>query len=179
MKEAHTPSEIFSFAHGADASRLPLPGWVLLPQAETLDKSRWRVVDASSESSHNGKTGDKAIDGDPRNWWHSRWRDRTPGHPHHLTIDLGASQAIAGLRYLPRQDGETNGRVKAFEVYVSEDPQRMGSPVAQGRFSNDQKQEEARFPKPAAGRYVKFVILSGFGDDPHGAVAELDLLAAE
>lgn len=177
MEEAHTPSEIFSFAGGADASKLPLPDPILLPEAETLEKSGWRIVDVSSESSHNGKTGDRAIDGDLRNWWHSHWRDRTPGHPHRLTIDLGSSQAIGGLRYLPRQDGETNGRVNAFAIYVSEDAHQVGCPIVMGQFANNRKQQEIRFKQPATGRYIRFVIASGFADDPHASVAELDLLA--
>lgn len=88
---------------------------------QALPKGDWRVLWADSENvAGSGGEADNVLDGQPASFWKTEdWQQR-PGFPHRLVIDLGESRELAGLRYLPRT---TNvGRVKAFAVYVSDQP---------------------------------------------------------
>ena len=80
------------------------------------------VVYADSEEvqSENGGA-DLVFDLQFTTVWHTQWADAQPGHPHQVVIDLGAVHTAAGLRYLPRQNGE-NGRVKDYRVFLGEKP---------------------------------------------------------
>ena len=42
-----------------------------------------------------------------------------------------------GLRLLPRQDGGRNGRIRTFELYVSDDPLAFGKAVATDTRSDE------------------------------------------
>jgi hypothetical protein len=46
---------------------------------------------------------------------------KAPLHPHELVLALGGEYVVRGWRYLPRQDGKTEGVVARYSFYVSED----------------------------------------------------------
>ena len=94
-----------------------------------------------------------AFDGDVRTFWHTQWQGASPRHPHWIDIDLGAVHALNGFRYLPRQDGGVNGRVKDYAFYVSLDGVNWGSAVATGTFRNNAMGKEVGFPR-TKGRYL-------------------------
>ena len=75
-----------------------------------------------------------AFDGDVSTFWHTEWwaRDRT--HPHRIGIDLGAWHDLDGFRYLPRQDGGVNRRVKGYAFYVSLDGVTSGALIFDGNL---------------------------------------------
>ena len=174
MEEAHTPAERFTFERGF----IPMiPKDRFLPKADLIDNKHWKVIDFSSESGVNGAVATNAIDGDIRSRWHTRWDGAQPPHPHHITVDLGRSEKIAGVRILPRQDDSSNGRVEKYEVYVSNDPDAFGKPVAKGTLKNTYKEQEIRFTQQAIGRYIKIVALSEPQGQPFTSIAELRLLA--
>ncbi len=177
MDEAHTPAEVFSFERGFLREKFPLPAERYLPKAKLIDQSNWKVIDASSESKFNGRVAAQAIDGNPHTWWHTRWNGAQPPHPHHVTIDLGAAQAIAGFRVMARQDGTDNGRINGYAFYVSDDPQTFGEPVAAGNLEDTINEQQVRFTKPVTGQYVKLVARSDFKDSPYTSLGELNLLA--
>lgn len=91
-------------------------------QGRALDRANWRIVYASSEEATSGETAQKAIDGDPQTRWHSQWQGATPPPPHALVLDLGAPARIAGLRYLPRQDGNSSGLTREWRLYARAAP---------------------------------------------------------
>ena len=71
----------------------------------------------------NGEDGaaENAIDGQTANFWHTEWKDTQPNHPHRLLLNLGKSQTISGIRYVPRQGGNgVGGRIKDFKIYIGE-----------------------------------------------------------
>ena len=49
------------------------------------------------------------------------WGDRTTAFPHELAVELIAPRAIAGVKLLPRQDGNQNGWISECEIYLSAD----------------------------------------------------------
>jgi len=88
----------------------------------------------SQETSCANYAATNAFDGDPSTFWHTEWCNALPGQPHEIQIDLGSSQTLTALSYLPRQDGCDHGWIKQYEIYTSADSTNWGSPVAAGSF---------------------------------------------
>jgi lysophospholipase L1-like esterase len=113
-----------------------------------------------------------AIDGDVNTFWHSAWYLHSGALPHDFRVNLGAMYDIDGIRYLPRQDGNVNGRVGDYDVYVSVDGVSWGAPVASGTFANDSTEKQVLFA-PRQGQFVRFVARSeANGSNTSTAMAE-------
>ena len=84
---------------------------------------------------------------------------------------------IKAFTYLARQDGQSNGMVKAYEVYLSTDGKNWGSPVASGEFKNTTALQVATFSKSTAGRYLKFVAKSEINGKAWSSAAEIGIEA--
>ncbi len=137
----------------------------------------WRVVSATSEQSDEGPAKN-AIDNNPDTYWHTRYDPNPTKVPHEIVIDLGNTQTMNGFSYLARQDGGVNGRVKDFELYVSDDLNQWGAPAIKGTLQNTMDEQKLLFPKPAKGRYLKFVALSEVNGNIWTSIAELGILPA-
>ena len=105
--------------------------------------------------------------------WHTEFVGATPGYPHELVVDLGAPRRVEGLLYVPRQDSP-NGRVKDFEVRVSDDGKSWSAPLAQGRWTNDPSFKHVALPGAFA-RYVELLGLSEVEGRPIMSAAELSV----
>ena len=139
-----------------------------------LEKLNAKVLRTSS--AEDNYEGQNAIDGDPATLWHTRWSPAPLTYPHEIQIELRESIPLAGLTCLPRQDGNRNGWIAAFECFVSDDADNWGPPAAKGTFENNAKLKTVRFDAPRNGRFIRLVALKGFGNDPFAALAEIDLL---
>ncbi|MCK4872927.1 MAG: sulfatase-like hydrolase/transferase [Phycisphaerales bacterium] len=166
MQSARTESEHFPL--------LPPPP-PALSDLPTIPKDNWRLVRVDSESDFNGMMGRLAFDGDESTHWHTQWKDAQPDHPHELVIDLGQRREIQGFRYLPRTDGGVNGTIREFEFFVGDDPDRLGQPVAAGRFALATYEQEILFAR-TAGRYICIRSRSEIHGKPFACIAELTLL---
>jgi len=60
------------------------------------------------------------------------------------------------LTYLPRQDGQINGTIADYRIYLSRDGRKWGKPVSAGTWGNSFARKEAIFD-PAPARYVRLV----------------------
>jgi VCBS repeat-containing protein len=116
-----------------------------------------------------------AFDGDTLTFWHTEWVDSSPPTPHEIQIDLGLPYDIDGFRYLPRQDGEENGRIGQYEFYVSTNGSDWGEPVATGTFPNDATEKTVSFA-PKTGQFIRLCALKEVNDNPWTCVAELNVL---
>jgi len=76
------------------------------------------------------------------------------------------------VTYLPRRDFP-NGRVKDFEVYLSEDGKDWGKLVARGTWANDPLPKILFLPRTKA-RYLKLRGLSEVNGLPYMSAAELE-----
>ena len=65
----------------------------------------WKVVDVDSQQ--QDALASASIDGNPE----TRWETATTSGPHHITLDMETPRRIAGLTYLPRQDGRKCGEL--------------------------------------------------------------------
>src|SRR5205814_3524488 len=96
--------------------------------------------------------------------------------PHSITIDPGATRAVTGLTYLPRQDAARNGIIGDYTISVSTDGTGWGSPVARGSWADDRTPKTVTFASQQA-RYVRLTATSEAGNrGPWTSAAEVDLL---
>ncbi len=141
-----------------------------------ISKAGWtlRYVD-SEETVGESAPATNAFDGNPSTFWHTQWFNAQPGMPHEIQIDLGASHAITGFRYLPRQDGRPNGRISQYNFYVSTDGVTWGNAAASGTLQNTAAEQEVDFAAKT-GRYVRLQAISEVSGLPFASMAELGVL---
>lgn len=137
-----------------------------------VPRSRVSVAGVSSEDTASGGLAANVIDGKPASIWHSRWSTDAPAYPHWITLDMGSEHLLDGLGYLPRQDGATNGIVKDYELYVSQDGANWGTAVAKGSFAPGAALARVEFTEVRA-RYLKLVALSSQNGAKFAGAAEL------
>jgi len=137
----------------------------------------WKVIYVDSQETANpvedGKAAN-AIDQNPQSIWHTQYMSSNPPHPHEIQIDLGKLHVLEGFSYLPRQDSSTNGNIKDYEFYVSQQNSSWAYPVAKGTFTGSTK-KTVQFPQ-AIGRYIRLVALNEASGNPWTNAAEIDVL---
>jgi hypothetical protein len=141
-----------------------------------IPQSGWTLLYTDSEETQ-GEDGHarNAFDDSATTIWHTQYTGTAPAHPHEIQIDLGATYALTGFRYLPRQDKDDHGMVAQYQFYAGTDRTNWGTAVASGTFNSDRTEKRVMFTsKPA--RYVRFVALSEINGQPWTSVAELDLI---
>lgn len=137
-----------------------------------VPKTAWKLV--SVDSYQPGNEGAKAFDNNTATIWHTAWGTNEPLPPHQLTIDLAVSYNLSKMTYYPRTDG-SNGRVKNFELYVSDNKTSWGSAVLTATMTNTASPTTFTFPV-TTGRYVKFVALSEVNGNAWTSCAELSFI---
>jgi len=152
------------------ACNAPPPGTTTVPQMT------WQLWQVDSEELMAGyEAAEAAFDGDPATFWRSRGQPAPTDLPHDLQINLGGLYQVSGFRYLPRQDGVSEGRIAQYEFYVSSDGATWGSPMASGTFANSAAEQEALFPV-TTGQFVRLRALTEVSGNQATAVAELTVL---
>ncbi|HXU61586.1 MAG TPA: discoidin domain-containing protein, partial [Polyangia bacterium] len=138
-----------------------------------IPQTGWSLVYADSQETQ-GEDGQatNAFDGSTSTIWHTQYTGSAPAQPHEIQIDLGATYAVDGFRYVPRQDKDDHGMVAGWQFYVSTDKTSWGSAVASGVFNADRSEGRVMFTRKS-GRYVRFVALSEINGNPWTSVAEL------
>ena len=94
-----------------------------------------------------------AVDDDPNSLWHTDWYG-TSRENHWFQFELTESYKVDGLRYWPRQAGNSNGTITKYEIQVSEDGENFRT-VASGDWENNRDWKLVNFP----GENVKYVRL--------------------
>src|SRR5574344_208351 len=141
-----------------------------------INKTAWKLVSVDSQQGGNEAT--KAFDNNSSTFWHTAWGTNEPSCPHTIIIDMNKTYEVTALTYTARQDGNANGMVKAYDVYLSLDGKTWGSPVASGEFKNTTAMQIAKLSKPTAGRYIKFVAKSEINNKAWTSAAEIGIQAS-
>jgi hypothetical protein len=130
-------------------------------------------VDSQETTRENGRATN-VLDGYPNTIWHTKYEDPLP---HEIQFKLDSSYVISGFEYLPREHGgkDSHGRVKDFEIYVSEDPNDWGTPIYTGAFCNTPRVRRIFFDTPKRGQYVRFVALSEVNGTNWTTMSEFNL----
>ena len=152
----------------------PSPG-----QITVVPKNGWSLyrVDSEETVGEDGKAIN-SFDGNSATIWHTEWYRRTAPLPHEIQVNLGAEYNVAGFRYLPRQDGEVNGRIGQHEFYLSGDGQSWNR-VATGFFTNASAEKEVLLAEAFPARYVALRALTEVNGNPWTSMAELTVLQLE
>jgi hypothetical protein len=141
-----------------------------------LPKNEWSLVYVDSEELNYPGTAVMSFDGDPETIWHTRWSTGDDLYPHEIQVDLGRLYRIYSFTYLTRQDGGENGRIKEYELYISEDKLDWGEPVITGEFVNTSAPQTITLDVPAVGQYFRLVALSEVNGNPWASAAEFSMV---
>lgn len=148
-----------------------------VPKKGVIDNSTISIVGFSSQETVGSNTpAVYAIDNNINTFWHTSWQDSQPNHPHYIVFDLGSESQVAGIRYLPRQDGKTEGNIANFELFITNDTLNWGEPALSGKFSSGKVLKESLLSQPITGRYVKLLTLSSIVGDKFANAAEISIM---
>ena len=141
-----------------------------------INKSGWKLV--SVDSQQGGNEASKAFDNNTSTFWHTQWGSNEPQCPHTIVIDMTKIYKVTAFTYTARTDGNANGMVKAYEVYLSLDGKTWGNPVATGEFKNTTAMQVAKLSTAKTGRYLKFVAKSEINGKAWTSASEIGIQAA-
>lgn len=160
----------FGSAHGT---------WKLPPPYGVSEPS-WSLqyVDSEELVGENGAAVN-AFDGNVNTMWVTQWYGTSSSQPHEIQINLGEVKNIGGFKYLPRQDGNENGRIGQYEFYVSTDGSSWGTAVGTGTFANDATEKTVTFGTQSAKQYIRLKSLSEVNGNPWTTMAEISLITGE
>ena len=108
-----------------------------------LPRTGWT---ATASDSYSRNPPSNVLDGNTATIWHSKWDGTPVPLPHVITIDMQAVQKVAGLSYLPRQDGKPNGTIGRYAVTTSTDGTDWSDPVVSGVWNDDSRRKSVVFP---------------------------------
>jgi hypothetical protein len=147
--------------------------------ATGISQAGWSLhyVD-SEETVDSSGNATNSFDGNINTMWHTEWVASEPPYPHEIQINLGASYDITGFNYIPRQDGNSNGRISQYEFYVSTDGATWGTPASNSTFVNDASVKIVNFSSET-GQYVRMKGLNEVSGNPWASMAELNVLITE
>ncbi len=128
-----------------------------------------------ADSASEGDLSGHAFDGDAGTIWHTPWGAGAPGFPHWIQKDFGEERLIEAVHCLPRQHS-TNGWIREYEIYISDDGVNWGEPIFKGEFSRDKALKKVKLLKSLTARYIRLKAISGFTEDPFASLAELKVL---
>ena len=120
-----------------------------------------------------------ALDGEATTLWHSSYSPKPVSMPHWIVIDLGKPMTVKQVMGLPRQDGNSNGKISQCEIYLSDDNRTWGQPVAAATWKNADDWQTATLKTPAKGRYLKLLVKSEVRGQPFASLAEVDAVVEE
>ena len=140
-----------------------------------INKTAWKLV--SVDSDHNGNEAKLAFDGKNDTFWHTEYWGSEPTCPHTLIVDMVKIYKVTAFTYLARQDGNQNGLVKDYEVYLSIDGKEWGPSVVSGEFKNSAALQTAALKTATPGRYLKFVAKSEINGRAWSSAAEIGIEA--
>lgn len=142
---------------------------------EKIENVPVEVMYASSVESGEGDPN-HLVDNDPNTFWHTMYSVTVAKYPHWVDFDCGEVKTLKGFTYLPRQDSP-NGRIKDYQIQVSNDGKTWGDVLVKGSFENNAKEKRVMFSKPVKARYVRFTGLSSQDGQDFATGAEMGVLA--
>ena len=116
--------------------------------AVNVSAGDWQTGYENSEGPAN-----LAVDDNMNTIWHTDWYG-TSNANHWFQFELTESYVVNGLRYKPRQTGNSNGTITKYEIQVSNDGENFET-IAEGNWANDRNWKVVEFN----GRNVKYVRL--------------------
>jgi alpha-L-fucosidase len=141
-----------------------------------LSPRGWKVAAVDGEDRAGRHAASLAVDGDPATFWQTPW-----GGGRAIAIDMGQAHRIAGLVYLPRQDGQVAGTAVNYRFETSTDGTHWQTAVDKGTFANIHNNPDlqtARFA-PVDARFFRFTVLDDVWRSGSASAAELSVIPAD
>lgn len=135
------------------------------------DDTDYTKVDSSnftvSTDNENPQAGNEgpityAFDNNEVTFWHSNYSPYQ-ALPATVEIDMKEVHTINQFDYLPRQDGNTNGQITKYELYIKENAADEYQKVSEGELAANASLKKITFDAANA-RYIKFIALEGTGN---------------
>lgn len=82
-----------------------------------ISQAGWTIT-VDSQNTVTNNLGTLAIDGNTSTFWHSEYDPTLVNLPHTATIDMKSAYLIGSITYLPRQDGNPNGRIGQHVISI-------------------------------------------------------------
>ncbi|TDE46572.1 PKD domain-containing protein [Flavobacterium rhamnosiphilum] len=139
-----------------------------------IAKTGWTVLHFDNQQNTTDQAATLAIDSNPSTIWHTAWSG-TPGYPHDIQIDMHATVSIESFKYMPRQDGGTNGTVKGYEWYTSTDGVNWGTALLTDNYASDTGEKISTLSAPVSARYFRFRPTSEINGQGFASVAEIGI----
>ncbi|GKX27736.1 hypothetical protein SH1V18_02160 [Vallitalea longa] len=96
----------------------------------------------------------KAFDGNIYSYFHTNYSENGGKMPQSVTIELKEESDIYKLEYVPRQDGNSQGRITEYNIYASNDGENF-TIVSKGKWTSDNKIKTSEFNARGA-KYIRF-----------------------
>ena len=140
-----------------------------------LPKNIWELVYVDSEETNYPGLATMSFDDDPSTIWHTKWSAGEDPYPHEIQVDMGQVYQMFEFTYLGRPDGQ-NGRIKEYELYISENLQEWGMPISIGEFENTGAPQTIVFDESVIGQYFRLVALSEVNGNAWASAAEFSMV---
>ncbi|CAF9921919.1 MAG: hypothetical protein ALECFALPRED_001974 [Alectoria fallacina] len=161
---------------GVELASIPAAPAVSEVIAAAISQAGWTIV-VDSQNTATGNLGTNAIDGNTSTFWHSEYQPVLVPLPHNATIDMKTASLVGSITYLPRQDGQANGRIGEHIIQLSPDGVTYTT-VAIGTWIDDATLKTTTFT-PFTARYVRIQALSEAGNrGPWSSAAEINVYTA-
>lgn len=145
----------------------------LIKPTTATQKYGAKVVQASS--AQRGYEPKNVLDGDPKTMWHTAWDTPPAGFPHEITIALAKPVRLQAVTVQPRQDGNPNGWIKDYEIYVGMDWRSWGSPAATGTWAANAQPKKVGLMEPVQAQFIRIVAKSGHARGSWASLAEVEI----
>jgi len=144
-----------------------------------IAKVKWTVKSTSSE--HPGFEGIKAIDENPRTFWHTGREKKAPSNSQYIEINLGETLSLKGVSYLPRTDGKAGGICRQYKIELSLNGKdwTLAKKGVFDNIKNDPILRKVYFQDYREARYIRFTGLSTVNNDKALSVAELGIITRQ
>jgi hypothetical protein len=142
-----------------------------------FDTRIMRQLGATAEL--DGQNANAIIDGDPNTCSLSGdARGNGSIYPHELIVHFPAPVAMNGLVLMPRQNHrEHQGDIHDYTIQASDDGNQWRK-IDHGQLASTWNPQQIRFSQTVTAKHLKLTALSGFGNDPSAALAELAVIYA-
>ena len=157
---------------------VPVRGAVEVMPGKTVLEQIGGSVSASSFQP--GMEPERMLDGSNRTFWHTRFKPTLAEPPHFVVLENPGGAEIEGLRYATWSGGNGNGQVQGYAVFVSDDEQHWGDPIAAGTLETRLAAEQPiTFAEPTKKRFIKFLVKDAFSIDGRSlaSIGKLDVMA--
>ena len=151
------------------------PKLYFINQLARIESVPLEVVYASSQEPREGDAA-HLTDGDGSTIWHTMYSVTLAKYPHWVDFDAASEKNMKGFIYTPRTDS-SNGMVKDYEIYVSQDGKEWGEPIKKGTLERSSEPQKVLFDKPVKARYIRFRALSEQYGYDFASGAEFNLIA--